>query len=196
VPRPETEHLVELALALPLPATARVLDLGTGTGCLLLAVLHDRPSAFGVGVDRSEAAARVARDNARAIGLADRTAVLVGDWAGALAGGFDLVLSNPPYIPEADIAGLEPEVRDHDPWLALSGGVDGLDAYRALAAALPDLLAPGGVAVVELGIGQAPAVAALFRAAGLDILGTPHDLAGIARCVVAKKAFGPTLECR
>lgn len=187
-PRPDSETLVEAALAaVPAGRPLRVLDLGTGTGCLLLAVLHDRPSAFGIGVDRSEPAARTARDNARALGLADRAAFTVGDWATALAGRFDLVLSNPPYIPESDIAALEPEVREHDPRLALSGGADGLDAYRALAAALPDLLAPGGTAVVELGIGQAADVAALFRAAGLDIAGTPHDLAGIPRCVVATR---------
>jgi len=204
-PRPDSETLVEAALAAvparPTPGhPLRVLDLGTGTGCLLLAVLHDRPSAFGIGVDRSEAAARVAGDNARALGLADRAAFLVGDWATALAGRFDLVLSNPPYIPEADITALEPEVRDHDPRLALSGGTDGLDAYRALAAALPELLVPGGTAVVELGIGQAADVTALFRGAGLDIIGTPHDLAGIPRCVVAtsetKKSIGPTRDCR
>lgn len=199
-PRPDSETLVEAALAAASDRPLRVLDLGTGTGCLLLAVLHDRPAAFGIGIDRSEAAARVARDNAHALGLSDRAAFLVGDWATALAGRFDLVLSNPPYIPEADIAALEPEVREHDPRLALSGGADGLDAYRALAMALPELLAPGGTAVVELGIGQAADVAALFRAAGLDIAGTPHDLAGIPRCVVAtsgtKKAFGPTPDCR
>lgn len=199
-PRPDSETLVEAALAAAPDRLLRVLDLGTGTGCLLLAVLHDRAAAFGIGVDRSESAARVARDNAQALGLADRAGFLVGDWATALAGRFDLVLSNPPYIPDSDIAALEPEVREHDPRLALSGGADGLDAYRALAAALPDLLAPGGTAVVELGIGQAADVAALFRGAGLDIAGTPHDLAGIPRCVVAtlgmKKAFGPTPDCR
>ncbi|MFE0752804.1 peptide chain release factor N(5)-glutamine methyltransferase [Inquilinus sp. NPDC058860] len=187
-PRPDSETLVEAALAAvpdPSDRPLRVLDLGTGTGCLLLAVLHDRPTAFGIGVDRSEAAARTARDNARALGLADRAAFLAGDWATALAGRFDLVLSNPPYIPEADIAALDPEVRDHDPRLALSGGADGLDAYRALAAALPGLLTPGGTAVVELGIGQAADVAALFRGAGLDIAGTAHDLADIPRCVIA-----------
>jgi len=199
-PRPDSETLVEAALAAAPDRPLRVLDLGTGTGCLLLAVLHDRPAAFGIGVDRSEAAARIARDNAYALGLADRAAFLVGDWATALAGRFDLILSNPPYIPEADITALEPEVRDHDPRLALSGGTDGLDAYRALAAALPELLVPGGTAVVELGIGQAADVAALFGGAGLDITGTPHDLAGIPRCVVAtsetKKIIGPTRDCR
>ena len=199
-PRPDSETLVEAALAAvpdrPPDRPIRVLDLGTGTGCLLLAVLHERPAAFGVGLDRSEAAAAVARGNAAALGLAGRSAFLVGDWAAALEARFDLVLSNPPYIPEADVAGLDPEVRDHDPHLALSGGTDGLDAYRALAAALPALLVPGGIAVIELGVGQAAAVPALFRAAGLDIAGTPHDLAGIPRCVVAKKGFGPAAECR
>ena len=195
-PRPDSETLVEAALAACPGRDLRVLDLGTGTGCLLLAVLHDRPGAIGIGIDRSEAAVRTARDNARALGLADRAAFLVGDWANALDARFDLVLSNPPYIPEAEIAALDPEVRDHDPRLALSGGADGLDAYRALAVALPDLLVPGGTAVVELGIGQAPDVTALFRAAGLDITGTPHDLAGIPRCVLSKKGFGPTPDCR
>jgi release factor glutamine methyltransferase len=195
-PRPDSETLVEAALAACPDRPLRVLDLGTGTGCLLLAVLHDRPAAFGLGVDRSEAAAGTARANARALGLADRAAFLVGDWATALDARFDLILSNPPYIPEAEIAALDPEVRDHDPHLALSGGADGLDAYRDLAVALPGLLVPGGTAVVELGIGQAADVAALFRAAGLDITATPHDLAGIPRCLVAKKEFGPTPECR
>lgn len=188
-PRPDSETLVEAALAaFPDPAAPlRVLDLGTGTGCLLLAMLAERPRAWGVGVDLSPRAAAVARANAARNGLADRAAFLAGDWATALAGRFDLVLSNPPYIERAAIADLEPEVRAFDPPRALDGGPDGLDAYRALAAALPGLLAPGGVAVLELGQGQGTAVAALLTTAGLSIASRKCDLAGIERCLVARR---------
>lgn len=188
-PRPDSETLVEAALAaFPDPAAPlRVLDLGTGTGCLLLAVLAERPRAWGVGVDLSPRAAAVARANAARNGLADRAAFLAGDWATALAGRFDLVLSNPPYIERAAIADLEPEVHAFDPPRALDGGPDGLDAYRALAAALPGLLAPGGVAVLELGQGQGTAVAALLTTADLPIASRKCDLAGIERCLVARR---------
>ena len=188
VPRPDTETVVEAALAAcpGRDAPLRILDLGIGSGALLAALLSERPSAFGIGIDRAEAAARTARDNLVRAGLGPRSAVLVGDWAASLAGRFDLVVSNPPYIPRGDLAGLDREVRDHDPVLALDGGPDGLDAYRALAAALPGLLAPGGVAVLELGIGQEAAVAALVTGAGLGVAGPARrDLGGIARALVA-----------
>ncbi len=194
VPRPDTETVVEAALAAcpERGATLRILDLGIGSGALLAALLSERPAAFGIGVDRAEGAARTARDNLRRAGLGGRSAVIVGDWAGSLSGVFDLVVSNPPYIPRADLDGLDPEVRDHDPRLALDGGVDGLDAYRALAAALPGLLAPGGVAVLELGIGQAAAVAGLLAAAGLPPEGSPRcDLGGIPRALVARRPAAP-----
>lgn len=187
VPRPETETLVEAALdAFPDRTLAlRVLDLGIGSGAILAAILIERPAAFGVGVDLSEGAARQARDNLARLGLADRSAVLVGEWAGALDGDFDLVLSNPPYIASADIAGLDLDVRGHDPHLALDGGTDGLAAYRALAADLPRLLARGGRAVLELGAGQEADVAALLAAAGLPPDGPARrDLSGIARAIV------------
>jgi release factor glutamine methyltransferase len=197
IPRPDTETLVEAALDL-LPerdAPLRVLDLGTGTGCLLLAVLAERPRAFGIGVDRAPQAVALARDNARANKLVGRAAFLAGNWASALSGRFDLVLSNPPYIESDAIPGLMPEVARHEPGLALDGGPDGLAAYRAITAALPDLLAPGGVAVLELGQGQRGAVESLALAVGLQPAGCRADLGGIERALAlhlaaAKKEFG------
>jgi release factor glutamine methyltransferase len=135
----------------------------------------------------------IARANAAALGLAARAQFVVGDWGAPLAGSFDLIVSNPPYIARGDIDSLPPEVR-HDPRLALDGGVDGLDAYRALAPDLARLLR--GVAVLELGAGQAASAAAIMRAAGLDARGTQHDLAGVERCLVLgppdKKTVGKT----
>lgn len=189
VPRPDTETLVEAALSLfpDRAAPLRILDLGTGTGAILAALLSERPAATGIAVDRSENAARTARDNLEANGLADRASVLVGDWGTALVGGFDLVVSNPPYITEDEMAGLAVDVRLHDPRLALVAGADGLAAYRIIAADLPRLLKPGGVAVLELGAGQEPAVSALVQAAGLWILGQARaDLSGIPRALCAR----------
>ena len=163
-----------------------MLDLGTGTGCLLLAALHEFPAAFGIGIDLVPAAAHLAARNAAALGLADRAAFLVADWAAPLAGQFDLILSNPPYIPTPDLAGLMPEVVGHEPSSALDGGADGLTAYRRIIARLPALLAPGGVAVLELGIGQADDVAALAVAAGLSA-DVRDDLAGIPRALILRR---------
>ncbi len=186
IPRADTETLVEAALdALPgRGAVSRVLDLGTGTGALLLACLEEYPGAFGVGVDRSPEAAALARANAARNGLASRAAILAGDWAAALTGRFDLILSNPPYIESAAIPDLMPEVALYEPALALDGGEDGLEAYRILAAELPRLLVPGGRAVLELGQGQRPEVEALMRAAGLHPAGCRADLGGIPRALV------------
>ncbi|WP_421699939.1 peptide chain release factor N(5)-glutamine methyltransferase [Ancylobacter sp.] len=191
VPRPETETLVEAALSLfpDRSAPLRLLDLGTGTGALLAALLSEYPAAFGVGVDLAPGAARQARANLATLGFATRAAVLVGHWGEALTGGFDLVVSNPPYIPSTDIPTLQREVRTHDPLLALDGGPQGLDAYRALAVALPGLLVAGGYAVLELGIGQERQVSGLLAAAGLSVEGPARaDLAGIARAMIARKA--------
>jgi release factor glutamine methyltransferase len=187
VPRPDTETLVEAALdAFPdRNAPLRVLDLGTGSGAILAAILSERPNAFGIGVDLSEGAARQARANLEALGIGTRSAVIVSEWGEALSGRFDLVVSNPPYIASIDIAGLDVEVRAHDPLLALDGGTDGLDAYRAIAKALPRLLAKGGIAVLELGIGQEADVALLLREAGVPPDGQARrDLSGIARAIV------------
>lgn len=191
VPRPDTETLVEAALAAcpERDAPLRILDLGTGTGAILAALLAERPRAFGLGVDRSEGAARTARDNLVRNGLGGRAQVMVGDWGAALAGRFDLVVSNPPYITSAEMTELPVEVRRYDPRLALEAGADGLDAYRAITAGLPRLLAPGAVAVLELGAGQEAAVAGLARNAGLLIDGPARrDLAGTPRALVARRA--------
>lgn len=185
-PRPDSETLVELALA-QFPARDHplgVLDLGVGSGCLLLSFLSERPLAFGVGVDLSPAALAVARDNARALGLAGRCAFVCGDWAESLSGSFDLILANPPYIPEGEIDGLAPEVARFEPRSALAGGPDGLDCYRALAPGIAGLLAPRGKAIVEFGIGQAAAVGGIFEGAGMTLGDNRSDLSGRPRCLL------------
>jgi release factor glutamine methyltransferase len=184
IPRPDTETLIEAVLESGLKPR-NVLDLGTGTGCLLLATLHEFSGAFGVGVDINPDAAALAARNARALGLAGRAAFLAGSWATALDQRFDLVLSNPPYIEGAEISGLMPEVQKYEPMAALDGGADGLDAYRAIIAALPSILAPDGLAVLELGAGQAISVAALAAEAGFSCSVRP-DLAGIDRAALLR----------
>ncbi|UPY35187.1 peptide chain release factor N(5)-glutamine methyltransferase [Sediminicoccus sp. KRV36] len=190
IPRADSETLIEAALAQDI-RPARILDLGTGTGCLLLAALSEFPGAFGIGLDlRPEAAALAAR-NARRNGLGQRAAFLAGDWAESLQGRFDLILSNPPYIETAALPGLMPEVRLHEPASALDGGPDGLLAYRAILGDLPRLLARDGVAVLELGAGQAADVSALAAAQGLAVAGLRADLGGIERALVLKKSQNP-----
>jgi release factor glutamine methyltransferase len=165
-PRPETETLIEsvLGCAARHPGKNwRVLDLGTGSGAILCSLLQSLPGSSGVGVDISSAACVVARDNLVALGLRARGLIVCGNWADALGGCFDFIVSNPPYIASGEIAGLEPEVRDHDPRLALDGGEDGLMAYREIIPALPRLLAPGGMIALELGAGQHRSVVSLVR---------------------------------
>lgn len=189
-PRPDTETLIEAAvdlLAARKSEALRLVDFGTGTGAILAALLTEFPQASGIGVDLSPEAAGVARDNLSRLGLAARARVAIGDWDEGLDGLFDLVASNPPYIPSADIAGLAPEVRAHDPRLALDGGADGLDAYRRLAAIAARRLAPGGLALFEVGAGQAGAVAALLAEAGLTSLPPRADLGGVIRVVAARR---------
>jgi release factor glutamine methyltransferase len=188
-PRPDSESVVEAVLA-RLPdrsRTYRFLDLGTGTGCLLLALLSEFPRASGVGIDVAAGAASTARRNAEFLGFADRAHFAVGDWAGAIAGEFDAVVANPPYIPTRAIPELSPEVRDYDPKRALDGGTDGLLAYRAIAADLLRLLRPGGLFAAEIGLGQAEAVAPILAQGGLAIEGFTADLGGVIRCVVARR---------
>jgi len=190
-PRPDSETLIEVALAWLGPSRGRaegtmlkILDLGTGTGCLLLALLSELPGAEGLGIDTQPGAVAIARANAEALGLGARARFRTGDWGQGIDERFDVILCNPPYVPAAEIARLEPEVARFDPWLALSGGSDGLDSYRALAVQLPGLLAGDGRAFIELGFGQAAAVAGLFEAAGLQAEDCRSDLAGIPRCLV------------
>lgn len=183
-PRPDTETIVEAALErLARTDPVRILDLGTGTGCLLVALLHEHPQAWGLGIDRAPGAARLASANAAANGVGSRAAFLCGDWGRAVAGRFDLVVSNPPYIRAGLIPDLDPEVARHDPRLALDGGRDGLDAYRTIVAELPRLLAPGGTAILEIGFDQAQALRDLAACAGLDVLEVRRDLGGNERAV-------------
>jgi release factor glutamine methyltransferase len=185
VPRPETETVVEAVLDHldDRNAAYSILDLGTGSGCILLALLSELPGAWGLGLDRAEGCLAVAADNARRLGFSDRTRFAAGDWSRGLAGTFDIIVANPPYIARGEKAALPVEVRDFDPDFALFGGADGLDAYRALAPDFARLLAPGGVGVVELGAGQDEAVAAIFKDSGLFV-GSPRcDLAGHARAL-------------
>ena len=187
-PRPDTETLIEAAvdlLAARRGEALRIVDFGTGTGAILAALLSEFPQARGVGVDLSAAAAAVARDNLDQLGFGPRARIVVGDWDEGLEGRFDLIASNPPYIPAADIAALAREVRCHDPRLALDGGADGLDAYRRLAQVAARRLAPGGVALFEVGVGQAEAVAGLCGAAGLVPDAPRFDLGGVARVTIA-----------
>ena len=188
-PRPDTETVVEVALrTFPEHAAYSVLDLGVGSGAILLAILADRPQARGLGVDVSEEALAVARDNAAALGLAGRAALLRGDWTTGLAEeSFDRVVSNPPYIASDVIETLEPEVRQYDQRLALDGGADGLEAYRILAGEILRVLKPGGRFFVEIGYDQKAAVEALFREAGAVEVQTFLDLANRDRVVAGMK---------
>jgi len=180
-PRPETEVIVAEALVGAAPA--RVLDLGTGSGILAVTLLAEWPQATGVASDLSPEALGVARENAETLGVADRLAFAQADWFGGLEGLFDLIVSNPPYIASAEMAGLAPEVREHDPEMALTPGGDGLDAYRAICARVGEFLAPGGRLMVEIGPTQGAAVTALFEAAGLDNVTVLPDMDGRARVV-------------
>lgn len=185
IPRPDSETLIEAALA-ALPdhdRVRRVLDLGTGTGCLLLAALREYPASFGIGTDHSMAACLLARNNAAMLGMDNRVAIARADWATSLSGRFELILCNPPYIPTGDLPGLMPEVARFEPRSALDGGRDGLSAYRRILPDLPRLLAAGGVAILELGLGQADAVSTLAEDLGL-VAHTRADLAGIPRALV------------
>jgi release factor glutamine methyltransferase len=188
-PRPDTEVIVDMALkSFPEQMAFQVLDLGVGSGAILLSILAERPAAKGLGIDVSEEALAVARENAANLGLANQVALLRGDWTSGLGDAtFDLVVSNPPYIASDVIQELEPEVRDHEPRLALDGGADGLDAYRILAPEILRVLKPGGMFAVEIGYDQKAAVEALFKAAGASGVRTELDLANRDRVVTGTK---------
>ena len=191
VPRPETETVVELALDLvdragPRTRSLRIADLGTGSGAILIALLTELPNAHAVGTDTDARALMVARANAARLGLSARAAFIACDFGAALAGPFDLVVSNPPYIVSAEIATLSIEVREHDPPCALDGGADGLSAYRVIGADAPRLLGPGSHLVIEIGAGQEQDVTALLEANGLAMAATRPDLSSVVRALAAK----------
>jgi release factor glutamine methyltransferase len=187
-PRPDSETLIELVLAhvKDRAAPLRLLDIGTGTGCLLLALLSELPNARGVGVDCADEAVARAQDNALSLTLGERAEFCKGDWAAGLDGLFDVIVSNPPYIPTGDLAGLSREVREHDPMLALDGGADGLDAYRSIFPQMTSLLAADGFGVVEFGIGQSADVSALAEQAGLAAGEIRSDISGVLRAIMVK----------
>lgn len=192
-PRPDTETILDVVLPFFGEAEAfSMLDLGVGSGAILLAVLAERPAARGLGVDASDEALAVARENGANLGLSGRAVFLHTDWTAGLDNDqFDLVVSNPPYIRRGDIASLPPEVRDHEPRLALDGGRDGLDAFRAIAPQILRVLRPGGRFAVEFGIGQKDAVLALFAEAGAVELAVTRDLADRDRVLAGcKKGLG------
>lgn len=191
VPRPETEIVVEAALEairhFQFGPRIHICDLGTGSGAILVALLCELPQAHGTAIDISAEALSQARINAERLGVAERIVFQLSGFDQAPAGRYDLVISNPPYVRSADLAGLMPEVRGFDPGLALDGGADGLDAYRAIARRLPDMVAPGGLIVLELGAGQADGVRALLEPHEMQVWAIRPDLAGIERALVARR---------
>jgi len=189
-PRPDTETVVDGALEVLAERQGEalsILDLGTGSGALLCALLDVFAQAQGLGVDISKEACAVARENLARCELAPRGQVRQGSWEAGLPGPYDLVVSNPPYIESAALAGLDPEVQFYDPPLALDGGPDGLTAYRDICALLPALVAPGGFAIFEVGQGQAEAVAALLASQGFADVRAKRDLAGVERAVMGQR---------
>ncbi|MBT5034511.1 MAG: peptide chain release factor N(5)-glutamine methyltransferase, partial [Rhodospirillaceae bacterium] len=186
VPRPDSETLIEAVLE-QIPDTTKalsILDLGTGSGCLLLALLSEFPNAKGVGVDLSDGALHIAGQNAEALGLDQRATFVKGDWTSDLKDRYDVVITNPPYIPSDEIQHLAADVASHEPVSALDGGVDGLDSYRMIIAHLPGVLAEGASVFLETGVGQAPSVAAMIQESRLQVVDIKKDLSGTERCVV------------
>ena len=189
-PRPETETIVEAALSILRDRREdqlHVLDLGVGSGALLCALLTEFGAARGVGVDISVDAADVAQGNLDACGLSERAEIRIGDWTSGLEGQFDLIVSNPPYIPTAHLPRLPREVRNFDPWLALDGGFDGLAAYRRIMPRSRSLLAPGGWLLAEFGANQAAGVNAIVNQCGFTDVTTYQDLAGADRIVAIRR---------
>lgn len=185
-PRPDSETLVDAVIrrVKDKQAPLSILDLGTGSGCLLLALLYEFKNAAGTGIDLSEAALAVARENATRLNLQSRARFIASHWCMQVEEKFDIIVSNPPYIPTADIADLAPEVSQFEPKLALDGGADGISCYRAIIASLPAHLAENGLAALEIGFGQQQSVEALVKQHGMKVSGVAHDLHGIVRCII------------
>lgn len=182
-PRPDSETLIEAVLQQNENDKPLILDLGTGTGCLVLTLLAEIPHARAIAVDQSKETLNIAKDNAWLIGVEDRIVFAQSDWFKDVVGKFDIIISNPPYIPEEDIAGLSREVRLFDPMAALTGGADGLDPYRIIIPQMVNFLKPGGHVAFEVGQGQAPDVAEMLVSCGFDRVTIHNDLAGIGRVV-------------
>lgn len=193
IPRPDSETLIEAALTVipDYAARLRILDLGTGSGCLLISLLLEFGEAVGLGIDVSEAAIAVARQNAAAHGLRARAQFRVSDWFSNVAGSFDLIVANPPYLAKGEIAGLDEDVRGFEPYGALvpreGGGSDALAAYCAIIAGLQAHLSPGGLVIFEAGKDQAGEISALLSASGFAPAGIFRDLSGIGRAVAARR---------
>jgi release factor glutamine methyltransferase len=189
-PRPDTETLIEAVLEYvdKGSASSNILDLGTGTGCILLTLLHELKNSKGVGVDISPAALQVAQENAKRLGLENQATFIQSDWGEKVEGLFDLIVSNPPYITEADFENLAPDVRNFDPKLALNGGVDGLDCYRKIAPIIDKYLAKNGFFAIEFGINQERQVERILRENNLTVLEIRKDLAGIFRTILGRRA--------
>ena len=195
-PRPDTETLVDAVLPFARDVAARagqchILDLGTGTGAIALALLNQVSQAEAIGVDISPGAVETATRNAAALGLADRFTAMESDWFAKIAGRYDVIVSNPPYIQCEDIAGLAPEVRHHDPIAALDGGASGLEAYRRIAASSADYLAEDGIVAVEIGHDQQQDVMKLFDESGFEAIGHHRDLGGNDRVIMFKRRKWP-----
>jgi release factor glutamine methyltransferase len=196
VPRPDSETLVEAVLGdvIDHKATLKILDLGTGSGCLLLALLSELPNAVGLGIDCAEGAVRTAQENATRLGLGDRAQFQIGDWCAGLSTHFDIIVANPPYIPDHARMGLAPEVRDHDPPRALFAGVDGLDAFRAIVPALKERLCAGGLAAFECGAEQSGELSEILNSFGFSALDSRRDLGGHIRVLLGRAAgLNPSL---
>lgn len=188
-PRADTETLVDTALTLARGKVPfRILDLGAGSGAIAVTLLAELPDAIAVGTDLSTAALLVAKNNAEALGVADRVRFIPANWFDGVTGEFELIVSNPPYIPLGEITSLPPDVRDFDPPKALDGGPDGLEAYRRIASGAGGHLAPKGHVILEIGAGQENAVNDLFRGQGFDREGRHFDLAGHMRCLAFRRA--------
>jgi release factor glutamine methyltransferase len=185
-PRPDSETLIMASLH-HAGESRTILDLGTGTGCLLLSLLGEWPAATGIGLDINVETVKVAGENARALGMSARATFIAMDWEKFNGGPFDLIISNPPYIAETERGDLMPEVVLYDPPLALFGGPDGLDAYRSIARLAPNWLTLGGKLVLEIGHAQGNSVKSILVEAGWDVIEIRPDLAGLDRCVVAKR---------
>lgn len=183
-PRPDTETLIDAALQrFSEHPPKRILDLGTGSGCILISLLYEWPQAFGIGVDRAFGACTTARTNAQKAGVAERAAFICADWGESLSGAFDLIVSNPPYIPSAEIATLSDSVKNFDPILALDGGEDGFAPFRFVITVIKNRLTENGAAFVEIGKGQTRDSKRLVEEAGLNHIGQHSDSSGIPRVV-------------